>query len=243
MNEAQIIENYWQTGTAVQQAAARAGAMTVTDKLAWQDVLRRQLDSVRHLKILDVNTRTGAMAMLMAHMRHTVTGIDQSDGLLAVATQRAAEAKLNCRFIRSAPDSVVFPDATFDVVTVLTALHEISDPKKALTAWARVLKPGGRLLIIADDPTDRAALRRYRAAQRTPGTDTYWHTAQKLPLWEAPADALSGLLQYTGWENVAVSKLGGQLTRTGIWRQRRYAVGHIVISAAKGGRIPLTTIA
>jgi ubiquinone/menaquinone biosynthesis C-methylase UbiE len=103
--------------------------------------------------VLDVGCGTGALA-LIARQRvgatGHVSGIDPSVQMIARARRKAARRGLAIDFQVGVIERLAFPDQSFDVVLSSFMMHQLpNDLKlKGLTEIARVLKPGGRLLIV-----------------------------------------------------------------------------------------------
>ncbi len=103
-------------------------------------------------KVLDVGCGTGTLALEVApHVGITgrVCGIDPGDQQIARARFKAARHNLFIEFQVGAIEHLNFPDQTFDVVLSAIMMHHLSDTLKreGLAEIARVLKPGGRLVI------------------------------------------------------------------------------------------------
>jgi len=78
-------------------------------------------------------------------------GIDPSAEMVALATRKAARAGLPAKFVRAAAEGLPFDDAYFDVITSSLVVHHITGDdlkRKAFAEMRRVLKVGGRLLIV-----------------------------------------------------------------------------------------------
>ena len=91
-------------------------------------------------EVLDVATGTGAVARLLLERGCTVTGLDQSPGMLAVARPRLGD---RARFVEGRAESLPFPDASFDALTVTYLLRYVDEPGEVLRELARVVRPGG----------------------------------------------------------------------------------------------------
>lgn len=77
-----------------------------------------------------------------------VTGIDVSSAMLALARNRANEMRRQIDLRVGDAQSLEFPAAMFDTVVCTLALCTIPDPARAVAEAARVLRPGGQLLLL-----------------------------------------------------------------------------------------------
>ncbi len=79
-----------------------------------------------------------------------VTGVDLSEGMLAVMREKVAKTGLNEMISIEEGDgeNLRFPDNTFDRVTIAFGIRNFEDRQKGLREMLRVLKPGGRLVIL-----------------------------------------------------------------------------------------------
>lgn len=102
--------------------------------------------------ILDVATGTADMAIMMT--RHLpgahVTGVDISPGMLEIGRQKIARQELQARIHLQTGDSesLQFSDEQFDAITVAFGVRNFEHLEKGLTEMLRVLKPGGRLVVL-----------------------------------------------------------------------------------------------
>ena len=141
-----------------------------------EETLAWMLDAAQcqpQFRVLDVATGTGFTALAFAPHVHSVVGVDVSAGMLAQARQRAqAQGLTNVTFEESAAESLPFPDASFCLVTCRIAPHHFLDIHKFAAETARVLKPGGHLVLVdttvPDDAPDAAAWQNEVEALRDP---------------------------------------------------------------------------
>ena len=103
-------------------------------------------------RVLDVACGTGVAALEAAAAvgpQGRVVGIDLSGRMVEAARRRAAECDAaNVTFERMDAESLELPDESFDVVMCVLGLMYVPDPARALREMRRVLRPGGRLVIV-----------------------------------------------------------------------------------------------
>jgi demethylmenaquinone methyltransferase/2-methoxy-6-polyprenyl-1,4-benzoquinol methylase len=102
--------------------------------------------------VLDVATGTGDMAILIARCvpQARITGVDISAGMLEIGRLKVARLKLGDRIILQAGDSEALPFASdsFDAITVAFGIRNFENLEKGLREMQRVLKPGGKLVVL-----------------------------------------------------------------------------------------------
>jgi len=102
--------------------------------------------------ILDVGTGTGIAlfeAMRQAGRTSLAIGVDLAPNMVLRATAKAMSMGLPARFFVADAEHLPFPDATFDVAICSSAFHWFTDRVAAAREMLRVLKPGGRLLLVS----------------------------------------------------------------------------------------------
>jgi ubiquinone/menaquinone biosynthesis C-methylase UbiE len=77
-----------------------------------------------------------------------LTGVEQSPSMLAIARRRAAELGLDVDLREGDAQALDLPDAGFDTVVCTLSLCSIPDDARAVTEVRRVLRPGGRFLLM-----------------------------------------------------------------------------------------------
>ena len=97
--------------------------------------------------MLDAGCGDGTFALELARLGATVTGADADAAMIAAARTAATAAGLPARFEVGEIESLPFPDRGFDAVVAVTVLCLVPDDARAVAEMARVLKPGGVLLV------------------------------------------------------------------------------------------------
>lgn len=126
------------------------GLKSVEETEQWKLALR-QIAGKKTLKILDVGTGTGFLALLLAELGHRVKGVDISEGMMSEARRKAKMKGLPIQFSYGDAENLGEPDNTYDLVINRHILWTMQYPEKAIQEWIRVLKPGGKLVIIDGD--------------------------------------------------------------------------------------------
>jgi demethylmenaquinone methyltransferase/2-methoxy-6-polyprenyl-1,4-benzoquinol methylase len=120
--------------------------------LYWRKRAIHQLVANRPQYILDVATGTGDMAIMMSKYLSPlkITGIDISGGMLLIAEAKAAKLGLHdlIEFQKGDGEALCYPDNSFDAVTVAFGVRNFEDLEKGLHEMLRVLKPGGKLVVL-----------------------------------------------------------------------------------------------
>ena len=107
------------------------------------EVARSQSDA--SLRMLDLGCGTGKLSRYLHDATGCeVIGIDPVETSVAKARQKAA----TLTFLVQSAETILFPDASFDFIVSLKAVHEIPHPQQALNEAYRVLKDGGLIFII-----------------------------------------------------------------------------------------------
>ena len=114
----------------------------------------REVQLSKTMDVLDYGCGTGLLGLyLLAHVR-SVTGADNSPGMLEVLNKKISEGGLSTmRAIRLDLENDPVPDDRFDLVAVGMAMHHIADVDKVFLAIHTMLRPGG-VLCIADLDTE-----------------------------------------------------------------------------------------
>ncbi|WP_280477727.1 methyltransferase domain-containing protein [Nocardia asiatica] len=105
-------------------------------------------------RALDIGAGTGSEVLEFAERvgpDGEAVGVDPNPAMLAVAGARAEAAGVRARFVEGTAYRLPFPDDSFDAVRCERVYQHLDDPAAATAEIARVLRPGGRVLLIDSD--------------------------------------------------------------------------------------------
>jgi ArsR family transcriptional regulator len=118
-------------------------------------------------EMLDIGTGTGRMLEVFGKTASRAVGVDMSREMLAVARANLEKEKLrNCQVRLGDMYQLPVSSNSFDTVTIHQVLHYADAPGDVIAEAARVLRPGGRLLVVDFAPHQEESLRTDHAHRR-----------------------------------------------------------------------------
>jgi ubiquinone/menaquinone biosynthesis C-methylase UbiE/DNA-binding transcriptional ArsR family regulator len=151
---------------------------------AVENAIKAAVGERRIESLLDLGTGTGRMLELFGPDIERGLGLDMSLDMLSLARARLDRAGLrNCTVRHGDIYDLSLPKNSFDLVILHQVLHFLDDGARAIREAARVLRPGGRLLVVDFAPHDLEFLREQHAHRRlgfAPETVTQWTEAAGL---------------------------------------------------------------
>lgn len=175
---------------------------------AWRKVATSIIAPKPGMRILDIAAGTGSSSRPLADAGAEVIPLDFSKGMLEAGRKRHPDLA----FTHGDALALSFKDNEFDVTTISFGLRNTSDTLKALRESLRVLKPGGRMVVVEfSQPTNkifRTIYLRYlmraippvaRKVSSNPGA--YIYLAESIIAWPNQAD-LAGLMKTAGFEKI-----------------------------------------
>ena len=171
-------------------------------------------------RVLDIAAGTGDLTRAFARRagpRGLVLHTDINASMLRVGRDRLLDEGLNVPATVCDAERLPFPDASFDLVSVAFGLRNMTHKERALAEMARVLRPGGRLLVLEFSKVARALQAPYdwysfkvlpRLGSLVAGdADSYRYLAESIRM-HPDAATLKAMMREAGFGHVDVHDLG-----------------------------------
>ncbi|MBN0986250.1 MULTISPECIES: bifunctional demethylmenaquinone methyltransferase/2-methoxy-6-polyprenyl-1,4-benzoquinol methylase UbiE [Amphritea] len=129
----------------------------------WKRLTIEQSGVRRGHKVLDIAGGTGDLTMRFSRLvgsEGKVVLADINDSMLKVGRDRLMDRGItgNVEFVQANAEALPFPDNTFDCITIAFGLRNVTFKEKALASMARVLKPGGKVMVLEFSKTENPLL-------------------------------------------------------------------------------------
>lgn len=186
----ETVQQYWDGRADSFDDDSQHGIHSDEQHEAWLSVLREWTGEPPQ-RVLDLGCGTGVVSLLLAELGHDVTGVDFSEEMLEQARAKAAQTELSVEFERGDAEALTQSEDDYDLVTGRHLIWTLPSPPTAIEEWRRVVRPGGRIVLIEghwdfDDPFDG-----------------YEEIHDDLPLYDGrPPEELADFLAEQGLENV-----------------------------------------
>jgi len=178
----------------------------------------------RGMKVLDIAGGTGDLTAQFSRRVGTegeVVLADINDAMLKVGRDKMRDSGVigNVRYVQADAEELPFDDNTFDVITIAFGLRNVTDKDKALRSMLRVLKPGGRVLILEFSKPVSATLNQVydfysfnilpRMGQVVANdADSYQYLAESIRM-HPDQETLKAMMNAAGYEKVDYQNMTG----------------------------------
>jgi demethylmenaquinone methyltransferase/2-methoxy-6-polyprenyl-1,4-benzoquinol methylase len=184
----------------------------------WRREAAATLELAPGSRVLDVATGTGSLASAVARAAAgtvSVTGCDVNERMLSIARARVRRSGLPVELVHADAMKLPFADASFDAVTIAFAIDDMPDRDACAIEMKRVLRPGGRLVLLELGQPDGGALRAmYRGYLRVfrVANDGYKHLEREIRGYRG-AEAIEALVTRVGFIGYVRRSLTGGIAR------------------------------
>ncbi len=145
------IKEYWSMRAATFDAQPGHEIFSETERAAWHALFERHFGKGDGRMALDLASGTGVISHLMHDLGFVVTGMDWSEAMLEKARAKSKQRGSNIRFLLGDAECTLEDDDSYDVIVTRHLVWTLVDPAAAFREWFRVLKPGGKILIVDGD--------------------------------------------------------------------------------------------
>lgn len=174
--------------------------------------------------VLDIAGGTGDLTLKFSRLvgpRGRVVLADINDSMLRVGRDKLIDQGVggNVEYVQANAEALPFPDSTFDCITIAFGLRNVTDKDAALRSMTRVLKPGGRLLVLEFSKPGNPLLSKIyddysfhllpRMGQMVAGdADSYRYLAESIRM-HPDQETLKEMMEDAGLERVEYTNLTG----------------------------------
>ncbi|WBA82959.1 bifunctional demethylmenaquinone methyltransferase/2-methoxy-6-polyprenyl-1,4-benzoquinol methylase UbiE [Endozoicomonas sp. GU-1] len=174
--------------------------------------------------VLDIAGGTGDLARQFSRIvgeTGRVVLADINESMLRVGRDRLTDQGIvgNMAFVQANAQCLPFPDNTFDCITISFGLRNVTDKDAALRSMCRVLKPGGRLLVLEFSKTNHPLLTRAYDAYSfsllpmmgklvAGDSESYQYLAESIRM-HPDQETLEGMMKEAGFVNTAYHNMTG----------------------------------
>ena len=156
MNETKAtIKSYWNRRYSTFDLSSGHTLSCKSEEDAWKSLFGSKIGQ-GNKRVLDVGVGTGFLSIMLAEIGYSVVGVDLSEEMIKNAQKKMDDRGLKAKLELGDAEDLPFEDDSFDAVVNRAVLWTLPDPKKALSEWKRVLKPGGTLCFFLHGPHSKS---------------------------------------------------------------------------------------
>ncbi|KAA0968892.1 class I SAM-dependent methyltransferase [Aureimonas fodinaquatilis] len=177
------IREYWSRRSQTFDQSPAHGIHSQNELESWQRLIGDNAQGIGNGRVLELASGTGEFTRVLRALGCQVEGLDISEAMIRNAREKHGG---DVKFHLGDAENTMLPDGLFDAVVCRHLVWTLLDPENAFGDWLRILKPGGRLIII-DGNWQHQAYAAKLAAQVARIWDRF---APRKPLYDAEAHRL-----------------------------------------------------
>jgi ubiquinone/menaquinone biosynthesis C-methylase UbiE len=154
------IKAYWSLRAETFDSQPGHEIFSEEERAAWHALFRKHLGEGEGRLALDLACGTAVISHLLDDLGFKVTGLDWAEPMLERARAKAKSRGRQIRFLMGDAERTMEADDAYDVITNRHLVWTLVDPLACFQEWHRVLKPGGKVLIVDGDFVNTSALTR-----------------------------------------------------------------------------------
>ncbi|MBW8186554.1 bifunctional demethylmenaquinone methyltransferase/2-methoxy-6-polyprenyl-1,4-benzoquinol methylase UbiE [Shewanella nanhaiensis] len=174
------------------------------------------------MKVLDLAGGTGDLTAKFSHLvgdKGQVTLADINDSMLKVGREKLRDKGIvgNVNYVQANAEALPFPDNHFDIITIAFGLRNVTDKDAAIRSMLRVLKPGGKLLVLEFSKPKHDVMRKVydlysfkvmpkMGALITQDAESYEYLAESIRM-HPDQETLKGMMVDAGFEQVEYTNM------------------------------------
>lgn len=141
------IKSYWNK-RAEGYSISNRESLESNDKEEYEKFLRKYIPKNKKCKTIDMGCGPGFLAILLAYMGCESFAFDCTENMLAKAEENARDLGVKIHTIQGDAQNPDIEDNSFDLLVSRNVIWNLENPEKAYKEWIRILKPGGRIIIL-----------------------------------------------------------------------------------------------
>lgn len=155
------IREYWSRRADTFDQSPFHGMQAPGEKTAWLELIGRHVAALAGSDVLELAFGTGEITTVLLALGFRVTGLDLTEAMLRKAKAKHAGAADLSLFLGDAEDTRE-GDESHDAIVMRHLVWTLIDPITAFRDWYRVVRPGGRIVIIDGDFAETSFVKRWR---------------------------------------------------------------------------------
>ena len=136
---------YW-ANRAKEYSQTNQDELATEKRIIWQKLILHHAPQKEKLRVLDIGTGPGFLAITLALAGHEVTAVDATKEMINQAKNNAIQYQVKVNFVLSDVHRLPFEDNSFDLIILRNVTWNLSNPTLAYQEWLRVLNTKGKLL-------------------------------------------------------------------------------------------------